>query len=120
MATINATVEKSGDGSVVYFTYTGMAKGDQGAPIPFAEFADRSVQAGGTWDSATFVWQGSNDGTTWFTLNDPGDVAISKTGNFLESVLEMTRYARPSIGGSGGSTDIDVVVACRRQSSLRA
>jgi hypothetical protein len=119
MSTINGAVTRNGDQSVVTVTFTAVGDADSGAPIQLSEYADRSVQATGTWDSATLVWQGSNDGTTWFTLNDPDGNAISKTANFLESVMELTKYARPTTSGGQGSTDIDVVVTCRRQSSIR-
>ena len=66
----------------------------------------RSVQFDGTWDSATAVLQGSNDGTTWFTLNDLQGSAISKTGNALEGIAELTRYVRPSTSGGGGSQSL--------------
>ena len=119
MATINGTVTRNGDQSVITVTWTGLGDADDGAPIQFGEFADRSVQVDGTWASATLVWEGSNDGTTYYTLNDPDGVAISKTANFMEAVMEGTVYARPRTSGGSG-TDLDVVVTCRRTSGMRA
>jgi hypothetical protein len=121
MATINPTIERSGDGSILYYTFTGLTTtNDNGAPIPFAEWADRSVQAVGTWGTGgTLKWQGSNDGTNWVDLTDPQGNAISKTSNFVEGVLEITRYARPFVSAGDGTTDIDVFVVCRRQNPMR-
>jgi hypothetical protein len=121
MATITPTIERSGDGSILYYTYETLTTTNaDGAPIPFAEWADRSVQAVGTWGTGgTLKWQGSNDGATWVDLTDPQGNAISKGANFIEGVLEITRYARPLISAGDGSTDIDVFVVCRRQNPMR-
>ena len=73
---------------------------------------DRSVQFAGTWDSATIVLQGSNDGTNWHTLNDPLGTDISATANALFQILECTRYIRPSGSGGGGSSSVTVTVFC--------
>lgn len=120
MATVKAAVTNigtSGDGSVKKFVWT-LTGTDDGSPMPFAEWADRSVQFAGTWAAGTIVWEGSNDaGTTWFTLTDPQTVAISKTANALESVIEVTELARPRASVSVTS----VVVSCvaRRQNGMR-
>lgn len=71
---------------------------------------DRSVQIEGTFDSATVVLQGSNDGTNWYTLTDPQGNAISKTSAALEQISEATRYIRPSVSSAGGSTSLTVTV----------
>ncbi len=76
--------------------------------------SDRSVQVVGTWDSATFVLEGSNDGVNWATLTDPQGNAISKTANFLEMVSELTRYVRPRISGGSGSEDLDVFLLLKK------
>ncbi len=75
---------------------------------------DRSVQAVGTFDSATVVMQGSNDGTNWVTLTDPLGNAISFTATGLKQISELTRYIRPSTSGGGGSQDIDVHLLAKR------
>jgi hypothetical protein len=79
-----------------------------GDSLEMTAWSDRSVQFVGTFDSATVVLQGSNDGTTWVTLTDPQGNAISKTAAGLEAISELTRYVRPSTSGGGGSQDIDV------------
>ena len=76
--------------------------------------ADRTVMIIGTFDSATVVIQGSNDGTNWFTLNDLQANAISKTAAALEGIAEFPLYVRPSTTGGSGSQDIDVIMICRR------
>jgi len=122
MATINPTVARNGDHSVMYFTFEGLGTTDTvGAAIPFDEWADRTVQFTGTFGAAaTVIWEGSNDGVTWATLTDPQGNNISKTGAGIETVMEITRFARPKLlSGGDGSTDIDIIVLCRRSNPMR-
>lgn len=70
---------------------------------------DRSFQLVGTPDGATLVAQGSNDGSTWVTLQDPEGNDLSFTAAGLKQVLEFTKYIRPSIAsGATANTDLDV------------
>lgn len=120
MATKNPTITNIGsqDGSVLKFEWT-LTGTDDGAPMQFAEWADRSVQFVGTWGGGTVVWEGSNDGgTTWLTLTDPQTTSISKTANGLEQVVEVTEYARPRASVSVTSVVVSAVV--RRQNGMRA
>ena len=119
MATVNPAITHIGsqDGSVLKFEWTLTGTND-GAPMQFAEWADRSVAMTGTWGGGTVVWEGSNDGgVTYYTLNDPQAVAISKTANALEQVIEVTEYARPR--ASVGVTSVVVSVVVRRQNNMR-
>lgn len=75
--------------------------------------ADRSVQMSGTWNSSTIVLEGSNDGTTWFTLNDPFSNAISFTADGLKQITEITRYIRPRIS-AGTPTSVTITALLRR------
>lgn len=118
MATVNATVTGIGrrnDGSSQKFVWT-LAGTDDGAPIAFSEWADRSVAFAGTWGAGTVVWEGSNDGgTTWFTLTDAQTSAITKTANGLEQIVEVTELARPRATVAVTSVVVSLVV--RRQSN---
>ena len=120
MSTVNPTISQLSpyDESVLKFVWTITGTND-GAPMPFAQWSDRSVQFAGTWGGGTIVWEGSNDGgTTWFTLSDPQTTAISKTADALEQVIEVTELARPR--ASVGVTSVVVSVVARRQSGMRA
>ena len=118
MTTQNATLTNLGDqdGSVKKFTWT-LTGTDDGAPIPFCEWADRSVQMSGTWAAGTVVWEGSNDGVTYFTLTDAQAVAISKTADALKQIVEVTQWARPRATVAVTSVNINLVV--RRPNPLR-
>lgn len=94
---------------------TGTGSTATGDVVEVAMGNDRSVQIDGTFDSATVVFQGSNDGTNWFSLTDPQGNAISKTSAAIEAISELTRYVRPSISGSAnGSTSINVHMFAKR------
>ena len=104
------------DGSILSFAWT-LNGTDDGAPMEWAQWADRSVQMSGTWGAGTVVWEGSNDGVTYFTLTDVQAAAISKTSDALEQVVEVTRFARPR--ASVSVTAVVVTALVRRQQPLR-
>jgi hypothetical protein len=119
MATINPTITQLEpyDGSVLKFEWT-LTGTDDGAPMPFAQWADRSVQFAGGWGGGTVVWEGSNNSaTTYDTLMDAQSVALSKTANSMEQIVEISELARPRATVSVTS----VVVSCvaRRQNPMR-
>ena len=122
MATINPTITRNGDHSILKFTFEGINTTDTvGAAVPFAEWADRTIQLIGTFGAAaTVVWEGSNDGINFATLTDPQGNTLSKTAAGIETVMEITEWARPRLASGGdGSTDIDVILLCRRQNPMR-
>jgi hypothetical protein len=122
MATINPTITRNGDHSILKFTFEGITTTNTvGAAVPFAEFADRTIQLVGTFGAAaTVVWEGSNNGVDFATLTDPQGNSISKTSAGIETIMEITEWARPRLASGGdGSTDIDVILLCRRQNPMR-
>jgi hypothetical protein len=121
MATVNPSISTiEGDGSVMQIVWTPLTSTNlDGAPVRWCQYADRSVQLSGTWGTATVVLQGSNDGTTWFTLTDPQTVAISKTADALEQVLEMTQFVRPLLSGGNGTTAVTANLLVRRANPMR-
>ena len=97
------------------YTWTPLvAANTTGTPIEVPGLSDRTVQIIGTFDSATVVIQGSNDGTNWATLTDPQGNAISKTAAAIEMISEVTRYIRPSISGGSGSESLTVILLAKR------
>jgi hypothetical protein len=101
-----------GESSLV--TWSNLANGDDGAPLEYGAFADRSIQFSGTFGAGgTVVFEGSNDGVTYVTLTDPQGNAISKTGAAIEAVTEATRYVRPRVTGGDGTTSISAYLFLR-------
>lgn len=95
--------------------WSGLLNGDDGDKFEVGDFADYCVQVGGTFGTGgTIVLQGSNDGVTYFTLNDPGSSAISKTAAALEQVLEAPRYVRPLVTAGDGTTSLTCTIYARR------
>lgn len=121
MATISPVIESQtlppGDGSIVRYSWTMVTAGDVGAAMPMAQWADRSVSFDGTFGAGTIVWEGSNNGTDYYTLTDAQTVPISKTAVGLEQAVEISLFARPRVS----ATVTSVVVTCvaRRQQPMR-
>lgn len=127
MATVNASsgfnaLDIQGDGSVIAFRFTPLTTTDaDSAPIEFAQWADRCVQVDGTWGAGgAAVVEGSNDGTTWFTLNSAQGTALSLSANALKQVTEVTRYARVRVTAGDGTTSLTANFVLRRAQPLRA
>jgi len=117
MATVNPTIARLGDNTVRFrFVLTNVDF--DGAPIGknHADFADRNVQVYGTLGGASITVQGGNDGTNWYTLDDPQgvDLVLSAAGG--KSISEVPALTRPFLsGGAGSSVTVDIV--CRRSRS---
>lgn len=117
MATIAHTIDAIktyGDRAHVVSWALLTAANEVGNAVEMTGSADRSVQIIGTFDSATVVIQGSNDGTNWASLTDPQGNAISKTAAALEAISELTRYVRPLTSGGGGSQSLTVLLLVKR------
>lgn len=116
MATVTPVITYlGGDNQVMKFTWALTTANPDGAPIhpSYAEFADRTVYFLGTWGGATAVWQGG-DGATWLTLTDAQTVAISKTADGLETVVEVPEYSRPNLSVVGAGAVITATCIARR------
>lgn len=76
--------------------------------------ADRSVQVTGTFDSATVLLQGSNDGgTTWATLSDPLGNALSFTVAGFKQISELALDMRPSHSGGTATESLTITIVSR-------
>lgn len=112
MATINPTLVSDGPRGTRVVKWETITEADTAAAETLLGFADKTVTFTGTFGGATFILQGSNDGTNWFTLHY-GPITtdtISTTVAAVFLVYENTRYIRPSVSG-GSSTDVDVIIA---------
>src|SRR5216683_537805 len=75
MTTIVPTFSKirgpAGGVDAIVATWTPLAaSGDLGQALQRTDLADRSVQVTGTFAGATVVFEGSNDGTNYFTMSN--------------------------------------------------
>lgn len=109
---VNAFVENQ---QVTVFTWTGLLNGDDGSPVDWAVWPDRSVQFIGTFGAGGSIsLQGSNDGTNWVILNDLQGSVITKTSAGLEGIAEITRYVRPIVTAGDGTTNLTALLLVRR------
>src|SRR3990167_4946041 len=121
MATIAPTVTPVSENTYEFLYETLTTTNDRGAPIPerFMDYADRSVQVFGTFGAGgNLRIEGSNDdGTTYAVLSDPQGNALNISAAKVESITEVTRLTRPFVSAGDGTTDLDVVIVCRRARS---
>lgn len=112
MATINLTrADRNSVNGAVILTWEALGNADDGAPFALPYAADITIQAIGTFGSATVRLQGSNDGVNWHALTQKGGTSnLALTSAGVHSVNEMPAYIRPSTTGGTG-TDVDVIVA---------
>jgi hypothetical protein len=106
MATVPAQTTNPAP-EVIALTWSGMANGDVGGQASAPQFADKSVQASGTFTALTI--EGSNDGTNWATLHDNTGAALTFTGPGIKVVLENTLFMRPNTI-TAGAADVKVIV----------
>ena len=110
----------SGDGSVINFNYNLLTADHTGSGASAVEYADRSVQVAGTFDGATVIIEGSNDGgTTWAQLRDPAGTLISFTAAGLKSIMELTGQIRPRLSVVGTAADLEINLLARRVNTMR-
>ena len=112
MGTIALTsTDRNTVAGVVLYKWEALGNADDGAPVSVGYAADITVQAIGTFGSATVRLQGSNDGTNWHNMTQKGGTtALGFTAAGVHSINEMPAYIRPHTTGGTG-TDVDVIVA---------
>lgn len=96
---------------VIRTQWTNWAGTTTGLPLVAPAYPDKTVSVHGTWGGATFVLQGSSDGTNYYTLNDTRGQgnAISLTADEVATVLENVEYLRgQTTGGTGTSLTVTV------------
>jgi hypothetical protein len=114
MATRSITVSKPSTNTELG-VWTGLLNGDDGEKLQPFDYSDCTIQFDGTFGAGgTIVWQGSNDGTTWFTLTDAQTTAISKTAAAIEQVAEVSLYVRPLVTAGDGTTNLNARFYARR------
>lgn len=90
-----------------------------GTPVSMAQHSDATIQFNGTFNGATVVLEGSNDGTNYFTLTDAAGTATSYTSKALKQVTERPLFVRPNANTSVGvATDLSATLLLRRNAPL--
>lgn len=137
----NGKAASNGDFALKRVYWGTMANGDTGQPVPFSEWADRTVHvfclyiptgaASVIGASGTVALEGSNDYVpftedggnvanpgTWSVLTDQNGVAMSYTANTLKQMTESPLWVRPHVIAGDGTTACNVVLVARRMQSL--
>lgn len=92
--------------------WTSWAGVTTGIPLTLSAYPDKTVGVHGTWGAATFVVEGSMDGTNYFTLNDSRGEgnAISLTADNIVTILENPYYIRcKTTGGTGTALTVTII-----------
>jgi hypothetical protein len=119
MATIGLTsTNRNVINGAIVLTWEALGNADDGAPFALPFKASITMQAIGTFGSATVALQGSNDGTNWAPLQWKGKTgtALSVTAAGMAEAVECPAFIRPvTTGGTG--TEVDVIVAIHAEYS---
>jgi hypothetical protein len=113
MAVIKPTITAvgRGDGSTLQAIWTPVTEADSCAAISYPECSDKSIQAIGTFGGSSVALNGSNYGTTYAALRDPGGTTIALSSAGIKAVLENTTAIQPSItGGTNQSLTIAMLL----------
>lgn len=110
MATTPRTSIQTGNVRSFIASWANTLAGDQGAPLPFNQYTDRTVQVFGTFGvGGACAIEGSNDGVNWATLNDVQGNPLVFSAPRIELVQEAPAFVRPSVTGDG-STSLTVLI----------
>ena len=111
------------DGSMMLWKWILLTATPDGIPVQIPEWADRTWMIGSAGDAfgaATVVIEGSNDGVTFYTLNDAaGGAALSTTVGTCKTVIQNPLYMRPNLSVVGVAASITVYLLVRRAQPLR-
>ena len=64
------------------------------------------------------VIEGSNDGTTYYTLNDQANAPVTFAALGLKTVRDAPLYMRPRVTGGDGTTAVTVTAAYQKSAFL--
>jgi hypothetical protein len=111
MSTIQLTKTPSGNTRTIIATWAGLANGDDGEPIKFSQYADKSAQVTGIFGAGgSLAIEGSNDGANWAPLSDPQGNDLNFATAKIEMITEATLYVRPRVAGGDGTTNLSVIL----------
>lgn len=116
MATKVCTPTLQQSEKVVQFKWATLNNGDDGAPVEWAIFADRSVQVTGNFGAGGNVRiEGSNDGgVTWAPLSGPTGAALDITAAGIKQIVECVGLIRPRVTAGDGTTALVVSIIGRK------
>lgn len=84
--------------------WANVTENDTCTAVTLASYSDKSIQVEGTFGTGSVACQGSNDGTNFRALTDPGQTTIAITSAGIKQVTEATIKTRPAITAGSGAT----------------
>lgn len=109
MATISNTKTATGNTRSIVVNWSGMANGDDGEPILFSQYVDKSVQVVGTFGvGGSLRLEGTNNGTDWAVLTDPQGNDLNIMTAKIEQIMEACWKVRPRVTAGDGTTSLAV------------
>jgi len=121
MATVTAIVSEYGDGTVLV-KWPGLGADDDGEPVGYAGYSDRTMQVIGTFGTGSSVGiEGTlaPDQAGFEPLLDPQDNSVisitSASAQKIESIKELRHWIRPKVTGGDGTTNLTVYLMMRRE-----
>lgn len=114
MTTITHTRQDTKNSKTILVSWLAMQNGDDGDPIPFSQYADKSVQVTGIFGVGGVVtFEGSNDGVNYSPLTDAQGNDLNFTTSKIELVTEATFRVRPRVSAGDGTTSVSVTLLAR-------
>ena len=106
---VNHTRIPTGNSRSFVAAWVALPNNEDGEPIPFGQYTDKSVQVSGTFGAGgSLRLEGSNDGVTWAVLTDPQGNDLNITTAKIEMVTEATAYVRPRVTSGDVTTALTV------------
>lgn len=99
------------DGRVIY-SWAGLLNADSGTPAGVqGKAVEYTLMVSGTFGAGGSVaLQGSNDGATFFALEDVTGTTIAITNNKIWRVSHMPRQIKPVVTAGDGTTALALVI----------
>lgn len=106
MATVQKTSLPTGNSRTYIAKWANLAQGDDGEPVSFSQYADKTAQVSGVFGlNGVLRIEGTNDGGQhWDVLTDPQGNPLDFASQKIKLVSEAPAMVRPRIVGGDGTT----------------
>lgn len=109
------SITKDGAAFLASWSNLTNATADDGAPLGFPAWGERTVQVFGTFGAGgNLVIEGSNNGVNWATLANRSGGTLSFNNAGLSRIQDYPLFIRPRVTAGDGTTNLSVAVICHR------
>lgn len=85
-------------------------KSDDACVAAVGPYPTASFQVSGTFDGASVLIQGSNDGEEFYVLKDRWGAQIRLVNSMIATLGDIARVIRPAITGGGDETSLTITM----------